>query len=128
MDVVMRIDVQGAEAVRKLNDLNPCVEDVAVEENIGEPVYKLDIPGSSSALWYLVLKSNIAPAKPAPGSLVILFRDTLLTTPTFRTLPPYLGMIDKFASPGDTLVIQRAYLAHTLGGPPLHQRRFLSGL
>jgi hypothetical protein len=87
------------------------VEKELLEEMIGEPVYKLDIPGSSSALWYLVLKSNIAPVSPAPRSLVILFRDTLLTAPTFRTLPPYFGMIDKFAPPGDALLLERAYLA-----------------
>ena len=81
------------------------------QERMGRPVYKLDIPGSSSALWYLVLKSNIVPAKPAPRTLVILFRDTLLTVPTFRTLPPYFGLIDKFAAPGDTLLLERAYLA-----------------
>src|SRR5512145_177611 len=34
------------------------VEKELLEEKIGEPVYKLDIPGSASALWYLVLKSN----------------------------------------------------------------------
>src|SRR5512139_3672477 len=49
------------------------------QERSGVPTYKLDIPGSSSALWYLVLKSNIVPANPAPRTVVILFRDTLLT-------------------------------------------------
>jgi hypothetical protein len=81
------------------------------QERIGVRTYKLDIPGSSSALWYLVLKSNIVPAEPAPHTVVILFRDTLLTAATFRTTGPYFGLIDKFASPDDTLLRERAYLA-----------------
>ncbi len=75
------------------------------------PTYKLDIPGSSSALWYLVEKSNIVPANPAPRYLLILFRDTILTAPAFRTTGPYFGLIDKFASPNDTLLLERAYLS-----------------
>jgi hypothetical protein len=76
----------------------------------GKSTYKLDIPGSSSALWYLLVNSNIAEAEPAPQALVILFRDTILTAPTFRTTGPYFTLIDKFASPDDTLVLQRSYL------------------
>ena len=76
----------------------------------GKSAYKLDIPGSSSALWYLLVNSNIIEAEPAPQALVILFRDTILTAPTFRTTGPYFTLIDKFASPDDTLVLQRSYL------------------
>ncbi|MBI5297922.1 MAG: hypothetical protein HY869_20780 [Chloroflexi bacterium] len=76
----------------------------------GKSAYKLDIPGSSSALWYLLVNSNIVEAEPAPQALVILFRDTILTAPTFRTTGPYFDLIDKFASPDDTLVLQRSYL------------------
>jgi hypothetical protein len=81
------------------------------EREVGARTYKLDIPGSSSALWYLVLESNILPAQPAPRTVVILFRDTLLTAPAFRTTGPYFGLIDKFARPQDTLVLERAYLS-----------------
>ena len=81
------------------------------QERIGKTAYKLDIPGSSSAVWYLVLKSNLVEVEPAPQVLVILFRDTILTAPTFRTTGPYFDLIDKFASPNDALVLQRAYLA-----------------
>lgn len=76
----------------------------------GKSAYKLDIPGSSSALWYLLVNSNIVEAEPAPQALVILFRDTILTAPTFRTTGPYFTLIDKFASPDDILVLQRSYL------------------
>ncbi|MFZ5881141.1 MAG: hypothetical protein ACOY0R_17370 [Chloroflexota bacterium] len=80
------------------------------QELSGKSAYKLDIPGSSSALWYLLVNSNIVEAEPAPQALVILFRDTILTAPTFRTTGPYFTLIDKFASPDDTLVLQRSYL------------------
>ena len=48
------------------------VDQVVFQDQTGIPTYKLDIPGSSSALWYLVLRSNIVPAEPAPRMLVIL--------------------------------------------------------
>ncbi len=82
----------------------------ALQHSLGLSTYKLDIPGSSSALWYLVTKSNISEANPAPRYLLVLFRDTLLTAPIFRTTGPYFGLIDKFAAPADTLLLQRAYL------------------
>ncbi len=87
------------------------VDVTSFQEQLGLPTYKLDIPGSSSALWYLVIKSNIVKAEPAPRGLVIVFRDTLLTAPTFRTTGPYFGLIDKFANQDDSLLMKRAYLA-----------------
>lgn len=76
----------------------------------GKSTYKVDIPGSSSVLWYIVVHSDVVEADPAPQTLVILFRDGILTAPTFRTTGPYFDLIDKFASPDDTLALQRAYL------------------
>jgi len=87
------------------------VDQPLLQTRLEVPTYKLDIPGSSSALWYLVLRSNIVPAEPAPRTLVILFRDTLLTAPAFRTTGPYFGLIDKFARPSDSLLLERAYLS-----------------
>ncbi len=86
------------------------VDEVAFEEEINLTTYKMDIPGSASALWYLAVKSNIVPSNPPPRYLVILFRDTLLTAPTFRATGPYFGLIEKFASPNDALLLERAYL------------------
>ncbi len=87
------------------------VEKSLFQARVGLPAYKLDIPGSSSALWYLVERSNIIPAEPAPRMLVVLFRDTLLTAPAFRTTGPYFGLIDKFARPSDSLLLEKAYLS-----------------
>src|SRR3972149_1598785 len=87
------------------------VGEAAFQEQTGIPTYKLDVPGSSSALWYLIIKSNIVPADPPPRYLIVLFRDTMLTVPTFRVNWPYFGLIDKFAGPNDTLLVERAYLS-----------------
>lgn len=86
------------------------VDAAKLQTFLGLSTYKLDIPGSSSALWYLVTKSNLIEAKPAPRYLIVLFRDTILTAPTFRTTGPYFGLIDKFAAPDESLLLQRAYL------------------
>lgn len=86
------------------------VDFATFQERTGRPTYKVDIPGSSSVLWYIVVKSDVVEADPVPRTLVILFRDGILTAPTFRTTGPYFDLIDKFASPDDTLALQRAYL------------------
>jgi hypothetical protein len=87
------------------------VDAAVFEEEIKLTTYKMDIPGSASALWYLAVKSNIAPSNPPPRYLIILFRDTLLTAPAFRATGPYFGLIDKFAGQKDELLLERAYLA-----------------
>jgi hypothetical protein len=84
--------------------------EAAFELQTGVPTYKLDIPGSSSALWYLVIKSNIVPSDPAPRQLIVLFRDTMLTAPTFRVTGPYFGLIDKFAGRNEENLVEKAYL------------------
>ncbi len=80
------------------------------QEQIGLTTYKLDVPGSASALWYLLLEHNILPAGEPPQTVVILFRDALLTAPSFRADGPYFGMLDKYSSPEDTLFLQLAYV------------------
>ena len=93
------------------SQLTKGVEKALFQSRTDTSTYKLDIPGSSSALWYLMLKNNILPARPAPRLVVVTFRDTLLTAPTFRTTGPYFGLIDRFARPADTFLIERAYIA-----------------
>lgn len=80
------------------------------QEQVGLDTYKLDVPGSASALWYLLLEHNILPADEPPQTVVILFRDALLTAPAFRADGPYFGMLDKYSSPEDTLFLQLAYV------------------
>ncbi len=80
------------------------------QEQVDLTTYKLDVPGSASALWYLLLKHNILPADELPQTVIILFRDALLTAPSFRADGPYFGMLDKYSSPEDTLFLQLAYV------------------
>ena len=77
---------------------------------LGQSVYKVDIPGGSSAMWYLIMKSNIYPSKYAPKTLVIFFRGTMLTTPDFRVEgSSNLGLLNKYATMEDTLFRRLAY-------------------
>ncbi|MEW6029466.1 MAG: hypothetical protein AB1564_06375 [Chloroflexota bacterium] len=80
------------------------------QAQVGLATYKLDVPGSASALWYLLLEHNILPADEPPQTVVILFRDGLLTAPSFRADGPYFGMLDKYSSAEDTLFLQLAYV------------------
>ncbi|NPV75484.1 MAG: hypothetical protein HPY59_03820 [Anaerolineae bacterium] len=74
-----------------------------------EPLY-VAIPGSSSALWYAIIKNNIAVSTHQPRYLFLFFRDTMLTTPDYRVTGKYFTMLDEFASPDDTLIVQYAYI------------------
>ncbi|GAB4418314.1 MAG: hypothetical protein Kow002_05180 [Anaerolineales bacterium] len=89
------------------------VDAETMEGHLGDSVYKIDIPGGSSAIWYLIMKSNIYPAKHRPQRLVIFFRGTMLTTPDFRVHgSSNLGLLNKYATMEDTLFRRRAYTDH----------------
>ncbi|HEY2981759.1 MAG TPA: hypothetical protein VGJ22_11295 [Anaerolineales bacterium] len=105
------IDVRRPEIVL-LGDsvLKKAVDEDQFQAQLQRSVYKLDIPGSSSALWYLILKHEIVESDSPPRYLVVLFRDTMLTVPDFRVGGPYLGQIDKFAAPDDSLFLQLSFL------------------
>ena len=55
----------------------------ALAQQTGKSVYSISIPGSASALWYLILKSNVANAIHKPEYVVIVFRNTILTAPGY---------------------------------------------
>lgn len=93
--------------------------DSMVEENVdvdalsaalGQTVYRVSYPGASSALWYLSIKNNIAAAAHPPQTLIILFRDSVLTTPTYRVGGKFDSAIDTLAGTDETVLLQRAYL------------------
>ena len=73
-------------------------------------VYGIGVGGSASALWYVVLKNNIVPSPYKTEVLVIVFRDTMLTTPGYRVNGSYFTQLDEYATPNDTLLIERAYI------------------
>jgi len=78
--------------------------------SLGTETYGIPIPGSSSALWYLITKNNIAESDYKPDFLVIFFRESMLTTANYRVDGRYFPTINEFASPEDELLIQYSYL------------------
>lgn len=86
------------------------INPIQFEEISGIKPLFVAIPGSSSALWYAIIKNNIILADASPKYLFIFFRDTMLTTPDFRVTGKYFTMLDEFASPNDTLIVQKAYV------------------
>jgi len=71
---------------------------------------KFGFPGSDSAYWYLMIKSNIASATNPPKYLLLFFLDDLLTTPGLGVNGTYLPIIDEIAGENETVLIQKAYL------------------
>lgn len=76
----------------------------------GIQAYEVVFAGSASALWYLILKNGLLASDYKPPVLVILFRDTMITTPDYRVNGRYYRMLDEFATDEDTLALQLAYI------------------
>jgi hypothetical protein len=72
-------------------------------------IYAIVNSGSSTALWYLILKNNIEDSSFKPKDLVIFFTDTLLTYPGDRVTGKYFPIIDEYASSYDELLINLSY-------------------
>jgi hypothetical protein len=82
-----------------------------LSQELGVPAYGVAVPGSSTALWYLVLKNNILSAVHKPDTLVLFTRKTLLTTPEFRVNGSYFAIIDEYAAQSQPLVRELSYVA-----------------
>ena len=82
----------------------------ALAEQTGKSVYKVAIPGSASALWYLILKNNIAESTYKPEYVLIVFRDTILTAPGYRVHGSYFELVDEYARRNEPLFIQRSFV------------------
>lgn len=76
----------------------------------GKTVYGIGVAGSASALWYAVIEHNIVPSPYQPEILILVFRDTMLTTPGYRVHGSYFKQLDEYATPSDSLIIERAYV------------------
>lgn len=87
------------------------IDETYLTELLGTQSYKIGNPGSASAIWYLILKNNIATSPVKPEQLVIFSRASMLTTPEYRTTGKYEESILEAALPEDALVIDRAYLS-----------------
>src|SRR5688572_508745 len=93
--------------------LGDSVAETNVDKNLmtqasGKRVSVISESGAGSALLYLILKNNIADANPKPEYLIILFRDTVLTSTAFRVQGNFFAMMDEFAGADDDLVLQLA--------------------
>lgn len=86
------------------------VDEPMLTNQLGMKTYSLGVPGSGSAAWYLILKNVVLGAAHRPKYVVILFRDTMLTTPSFRTTGRYFGLVDDFAGRKEPLVTQLAFI------------------
>lgn len=69
-------------------------------------------PGAGSALLYLILKNNIVRAESRPKVLILLFRDTVLTSPGFRVHGSFFEVMDEYAGSEDDFTLQRAIRDH----------------
>ncbi|MBN2118151.1 MAG: hypothetical protein JW730_16370 [Anaerolineales bacterium] len=77
-------------------------------DQLGARVSTITEPGAGSALLYLILKNNIATAKYKPDVLILLFHDTLLTTPDFRISGTFFERMDEYAGTEDDGVLDVA--------------------
>jgi hypothetical protein len=77
---------------------------------LGHGTYKVSIPGSASAIWYLALKNVILESSYKPTTLVLFFRGTLLTRPDDRVTGRYFALVDELAGRHEPLVTQLSYV------------------
>ncbi len=77
---------------------------------LGIKTYDIVIYGSASALWYLIIKNNIAVSPITPDYLVLFFRETMLTTPDYRVTGQYFPIIEEFVGKNDDLLARYSYL------------------
>jgi len=86
------------------------VNQATLSESLEKDVYKIGLPGSASAVWYLVIKNNIVYSSYKAPVLILFFRDTLLTRPDVRVTGRYFELIDELADHNEPLVTQLSYV------------------
>ncbi len=86
------------------------VDEVTLSDALDRKAYNAGVAGSASALWYLILKNNIVESPHRPQTLIIVFRDTMLTTPGYRVQGSYFVQIDEYAGSHDVLLTELAYI------------------
>jgi hypothetical protein len=90
--------------------LRDSVDFKQLQQELGISIYEMASPGSSTALWYLVLKNNIILAEHKPDYLVLFTRETMLTTPEYRVTGGIFLTIDEYAGPDEPLLLERSFL------------------
>src|SRR5688572_1533320 len=81
-----------------------------VAKQTNKSVYNIGIPGSASALWYLLLKNNIAESAYKPEYVLIIFRDSILTAPGYRVHGSYFELLDEYARPNEPVLIEKSFI------------------
>lgn len=90
--------------------LDTSVDAKILSTSLGIPSQAISIPGSTSAFWYLVVKNMILEAEKMPDTIIIFFRDTILTVPNYHVNGGYVHEIDEFATSNEAVLLERAYL------------------
>ncbi len=90
--------------------LNLGLDANALAQQTGKSVYSMGIPGSASALWYLLLKNNIADASYKPETVLVVFRDSILTAPGYRVHGSYFDLVDEYARRNEPVLIQNSFV------------------
>ena len=104
------VDEQSDIAMLGDSTLMDGVDPDLLTELTGKKVSSFHIPGSSSALWYVIIKNNIVVAEHRPQAVVVIFRDTMLTAPGYRVHGGYFVKLDEFATTQEPVLLERAYL------------------
>jgi hypothetical protein len=86
------------------------VDGDALAELTGKSVYKISVPGSASALWYLLLKNTIAESEYTPEYVLVVFRDTILTAPGYRVQGSYFERVDEYARSNEPVLIEKSFV------------------
>lgn len=86
------------------------VDPQALARQTGKSVYSIGIPGSASAIWYLLIKNSIAEASHKPEYLLVVFRDTILTAPGYRVQGSYFDLLDEYARRYEPVLIEKSFV------------------
>lgn len=81
----------------------------ALASQTGRSVYSIGIPGSASALWYLVIKNTIAETARKPDLVLVVFRDSILTVPGYRVHGSYFELLDEHARRNEPVLVEKAF-------------------
>jgi hypothetical protein len=86
------------------------IDQQALSQQLGVETYSIGMPGFGSAAWYLILKNVVLGGSHRPEVVVVMFRDTMLTIPEFRTTGRYFAAIDDFAGRREPLLTELAFV------------------
>jgi hypothetical protein len=76
----------------------------------GEKSYAIYVPGSGTAAWYLLIKNVILESDNRPQYIAILFRNTMLTVPQYRTTGRYRELLDDYAARNEPVLMKLAFI------------------